>query len=120
MDFNDTEKEATFRSKVKEFLDVNAQKRSTKSANSKTGGAPGAPETLRGKEMEALAKAKDWQAKKAKAGMAAILWPKEFGGYGGTPIEQVIYQQEEHNYFVHSGYFEIGIGMLRPNNDGLG
>ena len=31
-----------------------------------------------------------------------------------NPIEQVIYQQEEINYFVHSGYFEIGIGMLGP------
>ena len=62
----------------------------------------------------ALKKAKEWQKKKAEAGLAAILWPKEFGGYGGTPIEQVIYQQEEHSYFVHSGYFEIGIGMLGP------
>ena len=42
---------------------------------------------------EALKKAKEWQKKKAEAGLAAILWPKEFGGYGGTPIEQVIYQQ---------------------------
>ena len=57
---------------------------------------------------------KEWQRKKADAGFAAILWPKEFGGYGGTPIEQVIYAQEEHDYFVHSGYFEIGIGMLGP------
>ena len=65
-------------------------------------------------QIKALQDAKNWQAKKAEAGLAAILWPKEYGGFGGTPIEQVIYQQEELNYFVHSGYFEIGIGMLGP------
>ena len=113
MDFNDNPKEAEFRSQVREFLDKNAQKRSDVSL---TGSSAGAPETVSGEDAakEALKKAKEWQKKKAEAGLAAILWPKEFGGYGGTPIEQVIYQQEEHNYFVHSGYFEIGIGMLGP------
>ena len=113
MDFNDNQKEAEFRSTVRKFLDQNAQKRGEVS---KTGGSAGAPETLSGDgaAKEALLKAKAWQKNKANAGLAAILWPKEFGGYGGTPIEQVIYQQEEHSYFVHSGYFEIGIGMLGP------
>ena len=113
MDFNDNQKEADFRIKVREFLDKNAKKRA--SSKSTTANAA-APETLRGKEaqVKALDAAKIWQAKKAEAGFAGILWPKEFGGLGGTPIEQVIYQQEELNYFVHSGYFEIGIGMLGP------
>ena len=113
MDFNDNQKEADFRIKVRDFLDKNAKKRA--SSKSTTANAA-APETLRGKEaqVKALDAAKIWQAKKAEAGFAGILWPKEFGGLGGTPIEQVIYQQEELNYFVHSGYFEIGIGMLGP------
>ena len=115
MDFNDTSKEAEFRQRVREFLDQNAEKR----VNSKQAevSSAGAPETVQGGAEAAkiaLNNAKEWQKKKAEAGFAAILWPKEFGGYGGTPIEQVIYQQEEHNYFVHSGYFEIGIGMLGP------
>ena len=122
MDFNDTEKEALFRKRVRSFLDSNATKRISTSGKSKEGGSSssissaGAPETVKGEEAadKALQKAKVWQKKKAEEGLAAILWPKEFGGYGGTPLEQVIYQQEEHNYFVHSGYFEIGIGMLGP------
>ena len=94
MDFNDNQKEADFRIKVREFLDKNAKKRA--SSKSTTANAA-APETLRGKEaqVKALDAAKIWQAKKAEAGFAGILWPKEFGGLGGTPIEQVIYQQEE-------------------------
>ena len=116
MDFNDTTKEAEFRAKVRKFLDDNCDKRSNNSITVQ-GGSPGAPETVKGGESaaeESLNKAKEFQRKKSEAGFAAILWPKEFGGYEGSPIEQVIYQQEELNYFVHSGYFEIGIGMLGP------
>ena len=113
MDFNDNPKEAEFRTKVRKFLDANAQRRGE---IVKTPTTAGAPESVNGEKAahDALMKAKEWQKKKAEAGLAAIMWPKDFGGYGGSPIEQVIYQQEEHNYFVHSGYFEIGIGMLGP------
>ena len=121
MDFNDTPQEAEFRKKVRSFLEANAEKRSTLAAKPKGDSgssisSAGAPETVKGEDAAkvALDNAKEWQRKKADAGFAAILWPKEFGGYGGTPIEQVIYAQEEHDYFVHSGYFEIGIGMLGP------
>ena len=121
MDFNDSPQEAEFRKEIQKFLEKNSEKRSTISDKPNDKGpqiaVAGAPETVRGgKEAadEALERAKEWQKKKAEAGFAAILWPKEFGGYGGTPIQQVIYSQEEHNFFVPSGYFEIGIGMLGP------
>ena len=121
MDFNDSQQEAAFRKEARDFLDANAEKRSIISdkPNDKNPqiAVAGAPETVKGgKEaaQEALERAKVWQKKKAEAGFAAILWPKEFGGYGGSPIQQVIYSQEEHDYLVPSGYFEIGIGMLGP------
>jgi alkylation response protein AidB-like acyl-CoA dehydrogenase len=108
MDFNDTPQEAAFRADVKRFLDANARRR-------------GATETAhRGRYIpdanmaESLARAKEWQAKKADAGFAAITWPKQFGGRGGSPIEQVIYNQEEANYAVPRGVFEIGLGMCIP------
>ena len=91
MDFNDNPKEADFRAKVRKFLDDNCEKRS----NAVQGGSAGSPETVKGGETaaeESLKKAKEFQIKKSEAGFAAILWPKEFGGYGGNPIEQVIYQ----------------------------
>ena len=121
MDFNDSQQEAAFRKEARDFLEANAEKRSIISdkPNDKSPqiAVAGAPETVKGgKEaaQEALERAKVWQKKKAEAGFAAILWPKEFGGYGGSPIQQVIYSQEEHDYLVPSGYFEIGIGMLGP------
>ena len=108
MDFNDTTEEATFRAEVRRFLDANARRK-------------GATETThRGRYIpdanmaESLARAKEWQAKKADAGFAAITWPKQWGGRGGSPIEQVIYNQEEANYAVPRGVFEIGLGMCIP------
>ena len=121
MDFNDSQQEAEFRKEAREFLEANAEKRSIIADKPDNKGSQiavaGAPETVKGgleAAQAALENAKVWQKKKADAGFAAILWPKEFGGYGGSPIQQVVYSQEEHDFLVPSGYFEIGIGMLGP------
>jgi alkylation response protein AidB-like acyl-CoA dehydrogenase len=105
MDFNDTPQEAEFRAEVKAFLAANAEKRKAGEAQGyrTAQAAPGA-----------LERAKAWQAKKYAAGFAGITWPKEWGGRGGTPIEQVIYNQEESHYLVPRGFFEIGLGMCIP------
>jgi len=61
-----------------------------------------------------MALAKAWQAKKADAGYACITWPKEWGGAGGTPLQSVIFGQEESKVGVNYGYFTIGLGMCVP------
>ena len=104
MDFNDTKEEAEFRAKVKTWLKENATK------SEKVGGRYDAIDV----QEDALSRARDWQAKKAEAGYAAITWPKEFGGLGGTAIQSVIYSQEEAKYNVPTGFFEIGLGMCIP------
>jgi acyl-CoA dehydrogenase len=104
MDFNDTPEEAAFRAQVRAWLDANAtRKASDKSAVRARVDDPGL-----------LRSAKEWQAKKAKAGYARITWPKELGGLGGTQIQQVIYAQEEASYLVPLGFFDIGLGMCIP------
>jgi alkylation response protein AidB-like acyl-CoA dehydrogenase len=105
MDFNDTPEEAAFRAEVRAFLDRNAERKT------------GKRQVFRGRyvaDAEALRRAKEWQAKKADAGFAGITWPKEWGGRGGTPMQQVIYNQEESEYTVPRGVFEIGLGMCIP------
>jgi alkylation response protein AidB-like acyl-CoA dehydrogenase len=104
MDFNDNPQEAAFRTQVRTWLDANAKRRTDDK------------ETVRSRQddPETLKLAKAWQAKKAAAGYAKITWPKEFGGLGGTPIQQVIYSQEEANYVVPLGFFDIGLGMCVP------
>ena len=73
MDFNDTKEEADFREEVKNWLKENASK------GEKVGGRYDAIDV----QEDALSRARDWQAKKAEAGYAAITWPEEFGGLGG-------------------------------------
>src|ERR1700694_677816 len=105
MDFNDTPEEAAFRAQVRAFLDRNAERKT------------GKRQVFRGRHVgaaEGLRHAKEWQAKKAQAGFAAITWPTEWGGRGGTPMQQVIYNQEETGYSVPRGVFEIGLGMCTP------
>ncbi len=104
MDFNDTPEEAAFRAEARAFLQANAEPRSTaKPVNFRRHIGP-----------EQLQAAKAWQAKKEAAGFAALTWPKEWGGRELSPMMQVIYHQEEANYAVPNGVFEIGLGMCIP------
>jgi alkylation response protein AidB-like acyl-CoA dehydrogenase len=104
MDFNDTPEEAAFRSEVRNWLEANAERKP--------------PEMdmrpRRIDEAELLKRARAWQAKKAAARYAAITWPREFGGLGGTPMQSVIYNQEEARFDVPRGVYEIGLGMCIP------
>jgi len=103
MNFDDTPEEAAFRAEVRAFLDANAPRKSDQR------------DAVGKEDLQAfLARAKAWQAKKAAAGYAAITWPKEYGGRGASPIQSVIYQQEEARYAVPRGVFEIGLGMCIP------
>jgi alkylation response protein AidB-like acyl-CoA dehydrogenase len=104
MDFNDTPDEAVFRSEARTFLAANAEPKGRARPVLRLGDLGG----------DAVQHCKAWQARKADAGFAAITWPKRFGGREASPILQVIYQQEEENYAVPRGLFEIGLGMCIP------
>ncbi len=104
MDFNDTPEEAAFRAEARAFLKANAQPKGTGRPTLRLGGMVG----------EAVTQAKAWQAKKANAGFAGITWPKHHGGRELSPIFQVIYNQEEEDFTVPRGLFEIGLGMCIP------
>jgi acyl-CoA dehydrogenase len=61
-----------------------------------------------------IAAGKAWQKKKAEAGWACLHWPKEYGGAARTPIERVIWGQEEGPFAALTGVFTIGHGMCGP------
>jgi len=111
MDFNDSPQDAAFRKEVQTWLAANA-------AEYKRDASEGAQSSQRAakarSEEEQLQRARTWQKKKAAAGYAAVTWAKEYGGLGGTPIQAVIYGQEEAKYNVPRGFFEIGLGMCIP------
>jgi len=102
MDFNDSPEEAAYRAQVKAWLEANAPKTAV-------GG-----DDLEGGTKDTMAASKAWQAKKAAAGYAQITWPKEWGGPGGTPIQQVIFNAEEAKHPVPPNPFAIGLGMCVP------
>ena len=105
MDFDDTPEEAAFRAEARAFLDANVARR-----------RPGQVEGYRrGQDKPgALEAARAFQRRKYEAGFAGISWPVEWGGRGGTPIQEVIYAQEESKYDVLSGFFTIGLAMAIP------
>lgn len=104
MDFDDTPQEAAFRSRVRSWLATNAPRRTRSAAL--------AHET---KDLGAgLTHARDWQAKKAAAGFAGITMPREYGGLGGTPMQAVIYRQEEAEFAVPQGFLDIGLELCIP------
>ncbi|MDF2602726.1 acyl-CoA dehydrogenase family protein [Sphingomonas sp.] len=96
MDFNDTTEEADYRAKARAWLEKNVAEH--KAMN----------------HADDMAAGKAWQRRKAEAGYAQITWPKEWGGAGGTPIQSVIFGQEEAKFPVQYGYFTIGLGMCVP------
>ena len=105
MDFEDSPEEAAYRASCRAFLDANAERR-------KPGEVLG---YRRGQDAPgAMAEAKAFQRKKFDAGFAGITWPKEWHGQGGTPIQQVIYSQEEAKYKTLTGIFGLGLGMCIP------
>jgi alkylation response protein AidB-like acyl-CoA dehydrogenase len=104
MDFTDSPEEAEYRAAARAWLSENAP-RFTRTA---------AAESDDDRGMADMPRAKAWQAKKAEAGYAQITWPKEWGGGGGTPIQSVIFSEEEAKFPVGAGYFQIGLGMCVP------
>ena len=101
MDFADTTEEAGFRQEARSFLEQHAPA---------LAGRAGTEES----ESDFLARAKAWQKLKQENGWACLNWPKAFGGRGATPMEMIIWNQEEARYNVPTQPFAIGLGMCGP------
>ncbi len=102
MDFQDSPEEAAYRAEARRWLQQHAP------AFVGNGGEPS-------DEASRLARARVWQALKAEARYARIAWPREWGGAGGTAMQQVIFNQEESRFDdLPVGFFGIGLGMCVP------
>ncbi|HKH25091.1 MAG TPA: acyl-CoA dehydrogenase family protein, partial [Acidimicrobiales bacterium] len=101
MDFDDTPEEAAFRAEARAWLDTNALPK-------------GHPDdfsvglwTSAYDEDAYIARCQAWQRRLYDGGWAGVTWPKEHGGRGGRPIEQVMFNQEQARYGVSSGAFMV-------------
>ncbi len=103
MDLDDTPEQAAYRAEVRTWLDEH-------SSEAPVLQGPGAIED----EDEIIAARRVWQGKLAEGGLAGVVWPKEYGGQGRGPIEQVISNQEIARAKVPGILDAIGVGMLGP------
>lgn len=105
MDFEDTPEEAAFRAECRAWLQANAEPKAS-------------ADDYFGRDMTAaqrLEAARVWQGRKAAAGFGAITWPKVLGGRGGTPMQELIWRQEEGKVKVPTGMFNVSLGMVLPS-----
>jgi alkylation response protein AidB-like acyl-CoA dehydrogenase len=108
MNFDDTPQEAAFRAEARKWIDANAPKELEAELSKSSLGR------IKLKNHDIVEVAKAWQKKKAEAGWVCLHWPKEYGGRGASPVERVIWQQEEGVYFKLTSPFQIGEGMCGP------
>ncbi|RYE01382.1 MAG: acyl-CoA dehydrogenase [Sphingomonadales bacterium] len=92
-----------YRAQVRAWIEGNADDPRTLPAEQRHTGAPAH-----------FAMARAWQARKAEAGYACIAWPREWGGTGGTAVQQAIFQQEEARANLNFTYFMVGLGICLP------
>jgi alkylation response protein AidB-like acyl-CoA dehydrogenase len=100
MDFNDTSAEASFRAEARKFLDAHAPEFVASRRNES--------------ETQYVKRGQAWQKLKYENGWACLNWPKEYGGRGASPMELIIWNQEEGRYDLPVGPFAIGLGMCGP------
>ena len=105
MNFDDTPQEAEFRAEARSWLEANGKPKTSEEQEAVS---------LEGVSLDDVRRAQEWQAKKADARWACITWPREYGGRGASPIENVIWNQEEAKYETHADIFGIDQGMLGP------
>ena len=102
MDFRDAPDESAFRAEVRAFLDTNAPRDYVHAFGQNVDDA------------EHVRSNKAWQRTLFEHGWAAITWPREAGGRGGGPIEQIIWNQELARAGLGESIFVVGIGMAGP------
>lgn len=100
MDLQDSPREAEFRAEARAFLEAHA---------------PSQPPPHYHKEFvddeELLGPHRRWQQTLCEHGWGALIWPREYGGRGLGPIEQIIWNQELSRVGLGLSLFMVGIGM---------
>ncbi len=100
MDLNDTPEQASYRAEARAWLEANKDQAPPRSGSSE--------------DSAYIDARRAWQRRLAEAGLAAVTWPREVGGRGLGPIEQVTVNQEISRAQVPGILDVIGIGMLGP------
>jgi alkylation response protein AidB-like acyl-CoA dehydrogenase len=101
VDLDDSPAQAAFRAEVRAFL---AEHGPTEDVNSFS-----SPD-----EDAVVPRANAWQRTLFDHGWAALSWPREFGGRGAGPVEQIIWNQELARCAVGMTHHVVGVAMVGP------
>lgn len=111
MNFDDNPQEAAFRAEARAWLDANQprelEERLRESARQEFTNVH-LPSFA---DDDVYRHCKAWQARKFAAGWACVTWPEQYGGRNATPMENIIWEQEEGLYAHLSHVFYTGHGM---------
>ena len=99
MDLNDTPEQAEYRARIRAKLEELK---------------PHAPKMRSGIGADDISEFRAWQHRLAEAGLVGVMWPEEYGGQGGGPIEQVIVNGEMRAAGLPGILDMIGVGNLGP------
>jgi alkylation response protein AidB-like acyl-CoA dehydrogenase len=100
VDLDDTPEQAAFRAQARAWLEANKEQAPARSGSNE--------------DKDHVDARRAWQRRLAEAGLAGVTWPREVGGRGVGPIEQVTVNQEIARADVPGILDVIGIGMLGP------
>jgi acyl-CoA dehydrogenase len=107
-----------FEQEARRFLDANAERKAAEKNFVWGEGSDKVAlfdEKTRDRELQELARAKEWRAKKFDAGFGWIGGPTEFGGRELPHAYQRAWDALENEYDVpNQGFFGIGLGMVAP------
>ena len=102
MDLRDSPDAAAFRAEARAFLDEHAPREPINTYRADVD------------EEIAIERSAKWQRTLYEHGWAAITWPREHGGRGLGPVEQIIWNQELARAGVTQSLFMVGVGMVGP------
>jgi alkylation response protein AidB-like acyl-CoA dehydrogenase len=92
MDLNYSPEDRAFRDKTRRWLEANVP----------TG------------DLKTLDERKAWHRTLYEAGYVGMLWPREYGGWGATPMQQAIVQDEMARVGAPPAINGLGIGFIGP------
>lgn len=105
MDFDDTPEEAAFRAEARAWLEAHARLKEPDGSDRLM---------MQRTDPKHVERCRAWQRTLYDGGWAGIAWPKAYGGRGATPIESLIFAQEQTHFDVSTGVFAVAIGMVGP------
>src|SRR5262250_2151516 len=92
MDLNYAPEDREFRERTRRWLEANTPRQ----------------------ELKTLDERKAWHRRLYEAGYVGMLWPREYGGWGATPMQQAIVQDEMARVSAPPTINGLGIGFIGP------